>query len=121
MATTIPDLKHDVCNFIVEICKENGNQYPSGSLYDLLQGLSMYLEHEHGFENKLMSGAFQNTLDNMMKERTAEGIKTRPECEPIMEDHEEILWSKGILGKDSPDMLRKTIFFLIVSDLVCMV
>ena len=30
-------------------------------------------------------------MDNMMKERSAEGIKTRPEHEPIMEDHEETL------------------------------
>ena len=54
----IPDMKHGVCDFIVEICKENGAPYPRTSLYDLLQGLSMYLEHEHKFENKLMSGAF---------------------------------------------------------------
>ena len=116
VAATVDDLKRDVCDFIVEIRKENGDQYPSSSLYDLLQGLSMYLEREKGFENKLMSGAFRdirNTLDNMMKERAAEGIKSRPEREPIMEDHEEILWQKGVLGEDSPDKLRYTIFFLI--------
>ena len=43
------ELKRDVCDFIVEIRKENGQQYPSTSLYDLLQGLSMYLEREHNF------------------------------------------------------------------------
>ena len=61
-----------VCDFIVEIRKEKGNQYPSSSLYNLLQGLSMYLEREKGFVNKLMSGAFCdicNILDNMMKEQ----------------------------------------------------
>ena len=52
------ELKCDVCDFIVEIRKENGDQYPSGSLYDLLQGLSMFLECKHRFENKLMSRAF---------------------------------------------------------------
>ena len=67
VASTIPDFKRDVCYFIVE----NGDQYPSGSLYDLLQGLSLYFEYEKGFEHKLMSGAFcdiWNTLENMMKE-----------------------------------------------------
>ena len=109
-----PDLKRDVCDFIVEIRKENGD--PPGSLYDLLQGLSMFLEREHEFENKLMSRAFKeihNTLDNIMKERTAEGIPGRPERDYISEEHEQTLWEEGILGEDNPDKLCKTIFFLI--------
>ena len=46
-------------------------------MYDLISGLSLYLEREHGFTNKLVSGAFRsvtNTLDNVMKERTTEGV-----------------------------------------------
>ena len=46
-------------------------------MYDLISGLSLYLERAHGFTNKLVSGAFRsvrNTLDNVMKERTAEGV-----------------------------------------------
>ena len=102
------DLKRDVCDFIVEIHKENWDQYPPGSLYDLLQGLSMFLKCEHGFENKLMSRAFKeicNTLDNIMKERIAEGIPGRPERDYIRKDHEQTLWEKGTLGKDNPDKL----------------
>ena len=62
----------DLCDLIVEIRKENGEQYPSASKYDLISGLSLYLEREHGFTNKLVSGAFRsvrNTLYNVMKER----------------------------------------------------
>ena len=94
---------------------ENGDQYPSSSLYDLLQSLSTYLEWEKIFENKLMSGAFHdihNMLDNMKKERAAEGIKIRPECKLILEDHEEALWQKGVLGDNSPDKLTYTFFWL---------
>ena len=110
------ELQADLCDFIVEIRKENGEQYPSSSMYDLISGLSLYLEREHGFTNKLVSGAFRavrNTLDNVMKERTAEGVGGRPERDPILEEHEQILWDKGILGEDSPDKLRQTVFFLI--------
>ena len=35
----------------------------------------------------------------------------RPERDPILEEHEQILWEKGILGEDSPDKLRQTVFF----------
>ena len=82
-------------------------------MYDLISGLSLYLEREHGFTDKLVSGAFRavrNTLDNAMKERTAEGVG-EPERDPILEEHEQILWEKGILGEDSPNKLRKTGFF----------
>ena len=53
------ELQADLCDFIVEIRKENGEQYPPSSMYDLISGLSLYLEREHGFTNKLVSGAFQ--------------------------------------------------------------
>ena len=69
------ELQADLCDFIVEIRKENGEQYPSSSMYDLISGL--YLERKHGFTNKLVSGTFRsvrNTLDNVMKERTAEVV-----------------------------------------------
>ena len=115
-AKDMDELQADLCDFIVEIRKENGEQYPSSSMYDLISGLSLYLEREHGFTNKLVSGAFRsvrNTLDNIMKERTAEAVGGRPEREPILEEHEQVLWEKGILGEDSPDKLRQTVFFLI--------
>ena len=86
-------------------------------MYDLISGLSLYLEREHGFTNKLMSRAFRavrNTLDDIMKERTAEGVGRRPERDPIMEEHgRRVYW-----GRDNPDQLRETVFFLLVSGLV---
>ena len=105
------ELQADLCDFIVEIRKENGAQYPSSSMYDLISGLSLYLES--GFTNKLVSGAFRsirNTLDNVMKERTAKGVREAREG-PILEEHEQVLFEKGILGEDSPDKLRQTVFF----------
>ena len=53
------ELQSDLFDFIVEIIEENGVQYPSSSMYDLISGLSLYLEREHGFTNKLVSGAIR--------------------------------------------------------------
>ena len=67
----------------------------------MISGLSLYLEREHGFTNKLVSGAFRsvrNTLDNVMKERTAEGVRGRPERDPILEEHEQSTVGKGYTG-----------------------
>ena len=113
----LKQLKTDMCDFIVEIRKENGDQYPGSSLYDLLSGLSLFLQHEKGFDEKIMSDTFKeicNTLDHVMKERAMEGVgANRPECESVSHEHEEILWKKGVLGESNPDQLHKTIFFLI--------
>ena len=48
-----------------------GNSTPPPSIYDLISGLSLYLEREHGFTDKLVLRAFmamKNTLNNVMKE-----------------------------------------------------
>ena len=116
MAHNIAQLKDDVCGFLVEIQKENGEQYPGNSLYDLLQGLSLYLQPEKGFSEKLMSDAFRevwNTLDNMMKESTRDGVGVTKERDYVSAEHEGILWDKGVLGESNPDQLRKTVFFLL--------
>ena len=49
-------LKQDMCDFIVEIRKENGEQYPGNSMYDLVSGISLYLKREHRFNTKLLPG-----------------------------------------------------------------
>ena len=111
-------LKEDLCDFLVEIRKENREQYPAGTLHDLLQGLSLYLQREQGFTERLVSDAFvevKNTLDNMMKERTAQGIGIAKERDYISAEHETILWDKGVLGESNPDQLRKTVFYLRIS------
>ena len=108
------ELQADLCDFIVEIRKENGEQYPSSSMYDLISGLSLYLEREHGFTNKLVSGAFRsvrNTLDNVMKERTVEGVGGRPERDPILEEHEQVLWRRAYWGRTVQTSLGKQYFF----------
>ena len=57
-AKDVSELQPDLCDFIVEIRTENGEEYPSSSIYDLISGLSLYLEREYGFTDKLVSGAF---------------------------------------------------------------
>ena len=45
----------DVCDFITEVEKENGQDYPPASLYDLVASLSGYVECERpGLEVKLI-------------------------------------------------------------------
>ena len=53
-------------------------------------------------------------LDNLMKQRALDNIGTvKRQAELISMKHEEELWSKGILGEDTPDKLYNTVLFLI--------
>ena len=45
-AKDVDELQADLCDFIVEIRKENGELYQSSSMYDLISGLSLSLERE---------------------------------------------------------------------------
>ena len=53
-------------------------------------------------------------LDNVMRERTQAnvGVITK-QADIISYEAEETLWSKGILGEDTPDKLRNTVLFLL--------
>ena len=103
--------------FIVEIRKENGEQYPSSSMYDLISGLSLYLEREHGFTNKLVSGAFRsvrNTLDNVMKERTAEGVGGGQRGTPYWKNMSKYCGRRVYWGRTVLTNLGKQFFFYLV-------
>ena len=110
------ELQADLCDFIVEIRKENGEQYPSSSINDLISGLSLYLEREHGFTNKLVSGAFRsvrNTLDNVMKERTAEGVGVGQKGTLSWKNMSKYCWRRAYWGRTVLTNLGKLVFFLI--------
>ena len=77
-------------------------------MYDLISGFSLYLEREHGFTNKLVSSAFRsvrNTLDNVMKERTAEGVGGQRGT-LSWKNMSKYCGKRVYWGEDSPDKLR---------------
>ena len=104
-----------MCDFITEIKKENGEEYPGQTLYDLVSSLNLYLECEN-FDSHLLSKTdktVRNTLDNLMQERKRMGLGKHREKDIVTEDMEELLWQKGILGENDPDTLTRTVFYLI--------
>ena len=85
-------------------------------MYDLISGLSLYLEREHGFTNKLVSGAFRsvrNTLDNVMKERTAEGVGGGQRGRTSWKNMSKYCGKRVYWGRTVLTKLRQTVFFLI--------
>ena len=57
---------------------------------------------------------FQKTLHAQMKKLKSEGIgNTKRQAEPISSKDEEQLWTTGLLGMHTPQVLLDTIFYLI--------
>lgn len=104
--------------FFFEVRKMNGEYYPSNSLRDIFQGIGYYLNQILGKPYKLFSdkefGDSRNALDASMKCANKAGIKPsgNGSASPISHEQEELMWSRNVLGHETPKQLINTIFFL---------
>ena len=109
------DFSTSVCKFITEVKKVDGSDFPTRTLYDIVICLQVWLE-SNGYNWKLVNDdEFQElkyTLDNLMKMRAADGLglKVR-KAEVLTFTDEDLLWSLGLLGSHSPQVLLNTIVF----------
>ena len=112
------DFSHALCRFIPEITKaKDGTEYPGKTLHELIIAIQCHL-NENSLNWKLIDEPdFCNVkvvLDNVMKERAQQNIgMVKKQAQVITESFQDELWSKNILGEDSPDKLRQTVLFLI--------
>ena len=103
--------------FITEVRKIDGTEFPGKTLYDIVLCVQFHLE-TLGFGYKLLNDEYfkdiRNTLDNVMKMRTAEGVgNTVRKAEILLQSHENYLWGVGLLGTNDPDTLLNTVVFVI--------
>ena len=108
-------LSFALCHFLIEVKKLDGSDFPARTLYDIVICLQFYLESK-GFSWRIISDEkfkeVKFTLDNTMKKHTADGIGNsvrHAEVLNIMD--EDILWSLGLLGTHSPEVLLQTVMF----------
>ena len=114
---TKDQISYSLSRFIMEAKKQNGEDYPAETLYELIISIQLYLEMQVKSMKVLNEDVFlplKNTLDNCMKQLSAIG-KTIPreQADIITEKEEELLLSKGILGKANPAQLVDTLLDLI--------
>ena len=110
-------LKFALCRFLTEVRKVDGSEFPPKTMYDIIMCVQFHLE-TLGFSWRLISDEqFQEvkfTLDNIMKQRTAQGIGISVRKSDVLNlTDEDILWSLGLLGTHSPEVLLHTVMFTI--------
>ncbi len=114
---TLNELQHWLCSFVLEIRKKDGNEFPPNTLHHICCGIMRYIRINGipGFDifKDKEFAKFRTVLDSEMKRLQGAGIGTaHKKADPITFEEEELLWSKGILGGDTPISLLNTMFYM---------
>ena len=114
---TVESLNFAIPRFITEVRKLNGEHYLGKTLYDIVICTQFHLE-TLGFCFKLLNDdTFRQikwSLDNLMKLHTSQGVGVSVKKAQILTiSDEEYLWSLGLLGRHSPEVLLNTVVFII--------
>ncbi|XP_062573148.1 zinc finger MYM-type protein 2-like [Saccostrea cucullata] len=101
--------------FVAEVRNKSGEDYRPNSLYEIVCAIQHKLRHEGRFINFLDDDKFhdmRSILDSKMKELSGRGMGIkRKRAEIITEAQEDEMWSKGVLGRDTPQKLLDTLLF----------
>ena len=97
--------------------KKDHSFYPAETLYSLVVCLQACC-HSQGKEFKFFDDVrftpICNTLDNCMKELSAQGFVTKKkQAIPISVQEEDKMWQENILGDDNPETLLNTLIYLL--------
>ena len=91
------DLCDSLCMFANEICRMDNKDFPPNTLKGLIYNIQMYLRKKRiGWRlfDPIQFMDLRNTIDNLMKERTAQGLGQKNQAHLITFAMEEILWEK---------------------------
>ena len=104
-------------HFTLEVRKKNGDEFPPNSLHHIICGIQRYLRMNGkpaiDFFNDPTFADFKMNLDAEMKRLQKKGLgSTKRQAEPLSIEEEELLWSKGLLGSETPQALVDTILYM---------
>ena len=103
--------------FITEVKKVDGNDFPGKTLYDILICVQFHLETLGIYWKVLNEEVFQEvkyTLDNVMKICRSQGLDISvKKAQVLSASDEDYLWSLGLLGTENPEQLLNTSVFVL--------
>ena len=110
-----------LCRFLTEVRKLDGSDFPGKTLYDIVICIQFHLE-KMGFTYKLLNddmfSKIRFCLDNLMKKRASEGLGNGVcRAQVLSFTDEDVLWSLGLLGIHSPEVLLNTV--VVMLDMSC--
>ena len=107
-----------LCRYVMETRKENGEQYPPRTLFQLMCGLLRYMRDKKNDAFNILDEKnpdfvpLKKVMDSHFKQLHNDGIGTRQsQSEVISYEEEDLLWTRGVMGLDTPKKLVRTVFF----------
>lgn len=113
----MPDdmLSEALSYFVAEVRNQSGEEYRPSTLYELVVAIQHHLRKTGRLVSVLDDDAFEGmrrVLDAKMKELSSRGIGIdRKRADVISDEQEEILWTRQMLGTDTPQRLLDTVVF----------
>ena len=105
-------IEEQLCQFVMEARWQDGKPYPPRSVYVIITRLQRYLRNEGRREVSESDPTYARlclALDARMKELTSSGVTKQ--AEPLSEEHERMLWEKGIFTTETGMGLCYIVFF----------
>ena len=106
--------------FVSEVRKEDKEEYPGKTLYEMMCCIQSYLRLECKRNITLLDKrgcSFRNlnsALNFHMKQRAATGVGLDvKQAKVLSESDENYLWEHGYLGNDNPEILRNTLVWVL--------
>ena len=113
-------LDFTLARFVAEVRKEDGQEYPGKTLYEILSSIQMYLRVQCKRNITLIDKkgcTFRNlnsALNFLMKERARQGIGVHVnQANLITQEQENYLWEHGFLGSENAELLRDTLVWVL--------
>ena len=106
--------------FVAEVRKEDGQEYPGKTVYEILSSIQMYLRVQCKRNITLIDKkgcTFRNlnsALNFVMKERARQGIGVDVNQENLItQEQENYLWEHGFLGSENAELLCDTLVWVL--------
>ena len=102
--------------FVLEVRKENKENYPPGSIYSICCGLQRELRFKERNINIFTDGPFikfRQVLDSLMKKLNSSGRFQKIQADVITEEIEDRLWDLKVLGDSTPQSLLDNVFYYV--------
>ena len=113
----LADVSFWLQRFVLEVRKSNGDVYSPDSLYQLCCGIQRALReagHDVNIFKQFQFAQCRSVIDGELKRLNATGnYIEKKKANVITTEMEERLWEQGLLGDDSPQVLSKTLVFMI--------
>ena len=106
--------------FVVEVCRENSERYPTTTITNILSGLWRYARswcrdcpnfmdrRDRNLDD--LNGALKNVLQKLRVDGVGAVVKHAAVVTPKEED---LLWTSGVIGTNSPLTLQRAIFYYV--------